>query len=598
MRLTVVAIALDDEDLLPGLLASVRGLADEVVVVDGGSRDRTGEVAQAAGARFVSRPFAGIAAQEAYARAQGDGELLLLLRADERVSEELAGELRGEKAGPRGAAFRVTLRRAAFGGFVGDEVREVRAWHRGSSGPTVELSGGLLAEGPPDLAAGLARTSRRAESVAARDWREGARPLPGAGFFAFLSSFVLSFGFLDGLAGWRHARVLGRAAAERARVLRRLDAERGGKKPRGPIAETLRNLGRAVGTGLAAALLGEPEGKLPGITAIRKVLVIRPDERLGDQLLTTPLLRALRVGLPNAELHLLCAARQAPAMAGTSAHRVIPFEKRLAFRRPWRLLALLSTLRRERYDVAIEAAHWSGFSLTAALLARLSGAAATVGHARGPAARFLSHPVEHDPANANEVAAKLELLRPFGLLPRGLELECALGQDVHPARALLAAAGVTGDFAVLNPGARMGDRRWAPSAYAAVARGLVSRGLSVVVVWGPGEDAIARSIASEAGERVGLAPPTDLPLLAALLRLCRLCVSNNSGPMHLAVAVGAPTVGVFLQGDAARWGHHLPRFAAAEPSGDGDAAAVLAACGRLLATASAPAAAPASRAGT
>jgi ADP-heptose:LPS heptosyltransferase len=144
----------------------------------------------------------------------------------------------------------------------------------------------------------------------------------------------------------------------------------------------------------------------------------------------------------------------------------------------------------------------------------------------------------------------------------------------------------------------MADRRWAPSAYATVARGLVARGLAVVVVWGPGEDAIARSIAAEGGERVVMAPPTDLPLLAALLRVCRLCVSNNSGPMHLAVAVGAPTVGVFLAGDAGRWGHSLSRFAAAEPSGDGDDAAVLAACDRLLATASAPASAPTSRAGT
>jgi ADP-heptose:LPS heptosyltransferase len=58
--------------------------------------------------------------------------------------------------------------------------------------------------------------------------------------------------------------------------------------------------------------------------------------------------------------------------------------------------------------------------------------------------------------------------------------------------------------------------------------------------------------------------------------------------MHLAVAVGTPTVGVFLAGDAARWGHLLPAFAAAEPASENDAATVLAACERVLAAAPSP----------
>ncbi|HSN16346.1 MAG TPA: glycosyltransferase family 9 protein, partial [Anaeromyxobacteraceae bacterium] len=58
---------------------------------------------------------------------------------------------------------------------------------------------------------------------------------------------------------------------------------------------------------------------------------------------------------------------------------------------------------------------------------------------------------------------------------------------------------------------------------------------------------------------------------------------NNSGPMHLAAAVGAPTVGVFFSGDSARWGHRVETFAAAEVRSPADHALVLAACDRLLA---------------
>jgi len=301
---------------------------------------------------------------------------------------------------------------------------------------------------------------------------------------------------------------------------------------------------------------------------------------VGNQLLTTPLLRAIKLGLPAAELHLL-APRQATAIEPPHVDRLWAWQKRDAFQAPHRFVGLLRALRRERFDVVIEAGHWSAFPLTAVLLARLIRGQVTVGHDRGEAARFLSHAVPHDPANGNEIPAKLELLSALGLEPRGLEPETGLGLDPAPARALLTAVGI-GDrpLAVLNPGARLADRRWPPEPYAAVARGLAARGLSVLVVWGPGEEPIAREIAGRSGAT--LAPATDLSLLAGLLRAARIVVTNNSGPMHLAAAVGAPTVGVFFSGDSARWGHRLPTFAAAEVRTPADHAIVLEACDRLL----------------
>jgi ADP-heptose:LPS heptosyltransferase len=320
---------------------------------------------------------------------------------------------------------------------------------------------------------------------------------------------------------------------------------------------------------------------MPELARVRRLLVIRTDERVGNQLLTTPLLRALKRGMPHAEVHLLASARHASVASRRHVDRVIPFEKRLAFRRPWRIVALLRALRRTRYDVIVEAGHWTEFSLTASLLGRLAtGAGAVVGHARGDSPRFLSHPVEHDPANENEVQAKLELLRPFGLTPQGLAPETDLGRDPALAAQLLATMRVAAPYAVLNPGARLAQRRWSPEAQARVASGLAARGLATIVVWGPGEEGIARAVAETGAAR--LAPPTDLEALAALLRQARLCVSNDSGPMHLAVAVGTPTVGIFVASDAARWQHKLPLFAAAAPRGEDDAAEVLAKCDLLL----------------
>jgi heptosyltransferase III len=353
---------------------------------------------------------------------------------------------------------------------------------------------------------------------------------------------------------------------------------------RGQVASFFRAIGRALVLGLANLLWPRPRAAMPPLSDIRKVLVIRVDERVGNQLLTTPLLRALKLGLPHAALHLL-APRQGHVVASPHVDRAFLWQKRDAFRAPRRFVALLRALRAERYDVVVEAGHWSAFSLTASLVARVVGQRALVGHDRGDAARFLSHPVPHDPANGVEVPAKLELLRPLGLAPRGLELETGLGIGARAAAAtdaVLAASLGARPFALLNPGARRADRRWPPESYAAVARGLLARGLSALVVWGPGEEALAREICDLSG--AVLAPPTDLALLAALMRRARVVVSNNSGPMHLAVAVGAPTVGVFFHGDSARWGHLLPGFAAAEVRGDAEAAKVLEACERVLAS--------------
>jgi heptosyltransferase-3 len=425
--------------------------------------------------------------------------------------------------------------------------------------------------------------ARAAERRARERYRAGVRTRPWdllRGPLGFLRRWLLGLGILRGWEGLRDSWFGARADAEEVRWLGRLEREIGGGAPRGPVSEALRNAGRRLVVGTASLLLPRPKADVPPLASVRKVLVIRTDERVGNQVLTTPLLRALKLGIPHAELHLLASARKASVVANRHVDRVVPFEKRLAFRRPWTLVALLRDLRHERYDVVVEAGHWSGASLTALLLARLVRGRVVVGHDRQDSDRFLSHPVQHDPANEVEIPAKLELLRPLGLLPCGLEPETELGSDTGPARAVLASLGLAPGLALLNPGARLADRRWPPTSYAAVARGLAARGLGVLVAWGPGEEPLARAIAQASGTR--LAPPTDLALLAGLLRLARLCVSNNTGPMHLSVAVGTPTVGVFLSADATRWKHLLPIFEVAEPGSDEDAEAVLAACDRLL----------------
>lgn len=345
-----------------------------------------------------------------------------------------------------------------------------------------------------------------------------------------------------------------------------------------------RSFGRATLLALLRLLFapGRPQ-KIVELARIRSVLVIRTDDRVGNLLLTTPLLAALRAELPGARLGLLCAARRSVAIEGTGLYDDLwRFEKRDFFRRPWRFVAFCVALRRARYDVAIDAGHWHAFSFTSAALALWSGAPARVGHRRGEADRLLTHLVEKDPAAGYDAAAKLELLRPLGMnVERCQPMSTRLGEA---ARERFVALFSGRRVLLVNPGARKADHRWPGQDFAAASAALTAElALDAWVAWGPGEEPLAREVC-EAVPGARLLPPTDLEELAGALRASALALTNDTGPMHLAVAVGTPAIAVFSSEDWRRWAAPVPGFRGVDVRGlePGAAVAQVLAAGRDL----------------
>jgi ADP-heptose:LPS heptosyltransferase len=288
----------------------------------------------------------------------------------------------------------------------------------------------------------------------------------------------------------------------------------------------------------AAAFLLPLRGGQPRPEEIHRILVVRTDDRVGNALLTIPLVRALQQALPGAKVDLLLAARQVRVAAGLPNLSILHFDKR----RPWRLPP------RASYDVVIDAAHWHAFSLTSALLSRWAASRWMVGSARGPLSLY-SATVPLPPPGLPEVAAKVSLAAGLGLrdLPAP-PLETALGRRPPD-------FGLPPRFIALNPGARKLDHRWKD--FGALARKLPLPG---VILWGPGEVDLAVAIAAESGAMV--APKTDLDQLASVFRRAAVVVTNDTGTMHLAVACGAPVVGLFLENTGLRWANPGPRFRA------------------------------------
>jgi heptosyltransferase-1 len=108
-------------------------------------------------------------------------------------------------------------------------------------------------------------------------------------------------------------------------------------------------------------------------------------------------------------------------------------------------------------------------------------------------------------------------------------------------------------FAILNPGAGWGAKRWPAERYGQVAGKLASEGVRSIVNYGPGEESLAREVES-AGAGAAMAMKCSITELVALTRRARLFVGGDTGPMHLAAALGVPVVAIFGPTDPARTG--------------------------------------------
>jgi heptosyltransferase III len=310
---------------------------------------------------------------------------------------------------------------------------------------------------------------------------------------------------------------------------------------------------------VASALLWRPGRRRKAGSPLpfpRRVLLVRIDNRVGEALLTTPLLSTLKAARQPPEVHVLVHSKVARVLTGhPQADRIIPFDRRLLWLGP--LAPGIRALRREHYEVVVDCANWAAPSVTSALISRLVGPRSVViGPRRWPVHYLHSLSVPARPDTAREVLQRLHLLSP---LVEGEPWEALSFRAPSIDEKFLAwlEAEARTPLAVVNPGGRLGWRRIPPEAFAAAARALLDSGRTPLVSWGPGEEELARAVVAAApGAR--LAPPTNIDELAALMRTAGLTVCNNTGPMHLSVAVGAPTLGLFLRMDMDRWGHPFP----------------------------------------
>jgi len=153
------------------------------------------------------------------------------------------------------------------------------------------------------------------------------------------------------------------------------------------------------------------------------------------------------------------------------------------------------------------------------------------------------------------------MVRLLGVDTEDRRLEIHIGDEARrKARVFVAEAGLdkADAWAILAPAAKWQAKRWSPDSYARLARLIVERGMPVVVLWGPGEKALAETVAAAGGDGVRIAPPTNLKEMAALIEASSMLIGTDSGITHMADAVGTPSIVLYGPTDPRVWHSGVP----------------------------------------
>jgi lipopolysaccharide heptosyltransferase II len=308
--------------------------------------------------------------------------------------------------------------------------------------------------------------------------------------------------------------------------------------------------------GTASAIDGE---RVQRWRAVRRVLAVRLDN-LGDVLMTTPAMAAIRQGATDTHITLL-----ASPVGGALARSLPMLDDVIAFDAPWVKgtgtrepdgigrdeQRLLGRLAHGRFDAAVIFTVCTQSALPAALLCRLAGIPLRLAHSRENPYDLLTDWVpDTDTVRTgmrHEVARQLALVRSVGWRVRDDRLQMTVTpRQRGRVRALLHAAGVAADqrYLVVHPGASAPSRRYPAARFGRVADEVAARSGCVAVFTG---DAAEQSVVDEARRgmtqrSVALAGRLDIGELAALIDGAQLLLANNTGPAHIAAAMGTPVV--------------------------------------------------------
>ncbi len=278
---------------------------------------------------------------------------------------------------------------------------------------------------------------------------------------------------------------------------------------------------------------------------------------IGDVVLTTPIIASVRKAFPEATIAYMAEKHAASLLEHNPAlNEIIGFD----FSRPTLIeqTRVGFLLRRRKFDLAIDLFG----NPRSALLTYLSGAPVRVGPQRKGRGALYTVQVSDDGRPKTAIEFHNQYLNAVGITPIAGRTEIVLSDDERrEARIFLewldretAPIDFTRPIVGIHPGATWPAKKWLPEYFGdLIDRLRAKRGAQILLFGGPREDEVIRAVMSHSTADVKVVQGLPLRQLAGIISQCGVFVANDAGPMHIAAAVGIPTIGLFGPGEENIW---------------------------------------------
>ena len=303
-------------------------------------------------------------------------------------------------------------------------------------------------------------------------------------------------------------------------------------------------------------------------SVFKRILVIRQHNQLGDMLCIVPLLRALREKYPAAYIALMASPANYEVMLNNRyVNSVINYDKREILGKGWKgwrhLFSFVKSLRRSRFDLAIVPSTVST-SFTSDMFAYLSGAPIRIGASsldgrENPSGFWFNVSVELDwglTPDRHQTLRHLDIAQPLGLTSQNLELEITLdSNEREEANSFLLRRLVNNRISIAyHPGAGKVLNRWDPKTFSQVANALAAEhNAATLITFGPMDDEPVSAMVDSLNVSPIIVRNKPIREVAAILSQVRLVITNDTGIMHVAAAVGVPVLSLFGPTNPRQW---------------------------------------------
>lgn len=289
---------------------------------------------------------------------------------------------------------------------------------------------------------------------------------------------------------------------------------------------------------------------------VKRILLVRQDKRLGNLILTLPVVSAIRKKFPQSHIGYLADEKFADMLTMSPEIDEVIVIKKSSFRNPFQFLSIIKKIRKTGFDMTVDLSDENNFSLSNAFLTYLSQAPIRAGYQKEQNKGFLNVEVPIIHKERHVVERHLDLWRFLaGEVPTpefNLKIDF---QNKSWAENYLTSKKVSqNDFLMgIHIGGR-GKKRWSIENFAEVINWLSKENYKIIIFWGKEEEKLLPDLRKKSNAKIIISDLLPVQKLAGVIKRCNLFISSDTGPMHLAVALKVPTLAIFTDSDAKKYG--------------------------------------------